>query len=453
MEPTLAEKQERTMQKINETDGSSTNIERFGLSRRSVLKSTALTAGAVGFGLPMTAGYARAEDGSILIDTCNEKLDIVLALDYSGSIGSALWGDIESGTESFIDVLADDNQLGIVTFGDTGKAYDFGSGKYLELAQDGPTDNRPSLKSAVPAIAPPNENGTHMAAALDFADDILDGQGRGEKEVIILLTDGEPNYQNGIVGDGTNPPEDEADGTVGGVSGYVPTDSVGFDPEGDGDNTYEYTGGSAGTDAVISDGERDETEAVATAAKADGTRIIAVGIGGGVDSDYLANRIATEPGDYVQVDNSSQIGTELQELLTEICNECVECEEDGLLAKYEFDCVEEIDGECVGYDFVFEKGDPSLVTYEMGDFESKDGETFDPVSATFGTDYCTVYALVKAGQELDVQELFAEDGTVTAEYVAPYAISFVSFYCTEQAAKDAADAFPSNGKGRRGNGR
>ncbi|MEF8778192.1 MAG: hypothetical protein V5A36_04690, partial [Natronomonas sp.] len=96
-------------------------------------------------------------------------------------------------------------------------------------------------------------------------------------------------------------------------------------------------------------------------------------------------------------------------------------------------------------------GDDSLVTYEVGDFESKDGEAFDPVSATFGTDYCTVYALVKAGQELDVQELVAEDGTVTAEYVAPYAISFVSFYCTKEAAQDAADAFPSKGKGGQGN--
>lgn len=83
----------------------------------------------------------------------------------------------------------------------------------------------------------------------------------------------------------------------------------------------------------------------------------------------------------------------------------------------------------------------------MGNFESKDGEAFEPVSATFETDYCTVYALVKAGRELDVQELVAEDGAVTAENVGRYAISFVAFYCTEDAAEDAAAAFPSSGKG------
>jgi sugar lactone lactonase YvrE len=127
---------------------------------------------------------------------------------------------------------------------------------------------------------------------------------------------------------------------------------------------------------------------------------------------------------------------------------CDECTSEDLLAKYEFACVEEVDGECVDYDFVFEKGDDTLVTYEPGSFMSKDGEAFEPVSATFDTDYCSVWAVVKAGQEIKVQELVADDGEVTAEYVAPYAISFVAFYCTEEAAEAAADAFPSNGKGK-----
>ncbi|WP_440990342.1 vWA domain-containing protein [Haloarchaeobius baliensis] len=420
-----------------------------GISRRRVLQSTALTTGVIGLGLPLSSTTVLANDHTDgRIDTCNATLDIVLALDYSGSIGSALWGDIESGAESFIDVLNDDNQLGIVTFGDTGKAYDFGTGDYLLLAQDGATDNRPAMKAAVPGVAPPNENGTHMAAALDFADDILDGQGRDGKEVIILLTDGEPNYQNGTVGDGSNPPEDEADGSVGGVSGYVPTDTTAFDPEGDGANTYTYTGGSAGTDANITDGERDETEAVATAAKADGTRIIAVGIGGGVDDDYLSNRIASAPEDYVQVEDSAQIGAALRDLLTEICDECTDCEAEGLLAKYEFECVETVEDDCVDYDFVLETGDGSLVSYTAGNYVNKEGEMFEPMTATFDTDYCTVWAVVKAGRGLEVQELVAEDGQVTAEYLAPHAISFVAFFCTEDAAEAFAESFPSN----RGNG-
>ncbi|MFD1646510.1 vWA domain-containing protein [Haloarchaeobius litoreus] len=416
-----------------------------GISRRRVLQSTALTTGVFGLGLPLSSTTVLADehtDGRI--DTCNATLDIVLALDYSGSIGSALWGDIESGAESFVDVLNDDNQLGVVTFGDTGKAYDFGTQEYLLLAQDGTTDNRPAMKAAIPGVAPPNENGTHMAAALDLADDILDGQGRDGKEVIVLLTDGEPNYQNGIVGNGSNPPEDEADGTVGGVSGYVPTATTGFDPEGDGDKTYAYTGGSTGTDAVITDGERDETEAVATVAKADGTRIVAVGIGSGVDDDYLRDRIATAPEDYVQVANSSELGAALRNLLSEICDECDECEDEGLLAKYEFECVETVDDECVAYDFVLETGDESLVSYTAGSYVNKDGEEFEPMTATFDTGYCTVYAVVKAGRGLEVQELVAEDGQVTAEYIAPHAISFVAFFCTEDAAEAFAESFPSN---------
>ena len=58
----------------------------------------------------------------------------------------------------------------------------------------------------------------------------------------------------------------------------------------------------------------------------------------------------------------------------------------------------------------------------------------------------------EAGRELDVQEPVADEGEVTAEYVDPYAIGFVAFYCTGEAAQEAADAYPSNGRGR-GRGR
>jgi hypothetical protein len=393
-------------------------------------------------------GRARADSHLVpRIETCGGDLDIVLALDYSGSIGSGLWGDIETGAKSFIDVLNDDNQLGIVTFGDTAKAYDFGSKDYLLVAQDGGTDNRPTLKGVVPTVAPPNENGTHMAGALDFADAILDGQGRDGKEVIILLTDGSPNYQNGTVGDALAPPEDEADGTVGNVSGYVPDDTAVFDPEHDGANTYTYSGGSTGTDANITQGEKDETLATATNAKSDGTRIIAVGIGAGVDDAFLKT-VATVEEDYVQTDAES-IGATLQAILSEICDECVECDTDAMLAKYEFDCVETADDECADYDFVLETGDGSLVGYAPGSFTSKDGEMYEPMSATFATEYCTLHAVVKAGRDTTVQEVVAEDGVVTVTAPDKFALSFVAFYCDENAAIAAAEAFPG-GKGGRG---
>lgn len=299
-----------------------TEQEQFPIARRDVLKTTAGAAGFTalgGLGLNTFTGLASAEEHP-QIDTCGAALDIVLALDYSGSIGSGLWDDIETGAKSFVDALADDNQLGLVTFGDTAKAYDWGDRDYLK----GADSNRSTIKSKIPTSSPPNENGTHMAAALDFANEILDHQGRGESEVIVLLTDGEPNYQNGLVGDGQNPPEDEGDSSVGGVSGWDPSSNEPFDPDEDGTGfTHEYTGGSSGTDPIITDGERDETAARADDAKADGTRIIPVGIGAGVDDSYLRTRIASEESDYVQVGDSSEIGAALTEILTELCEACV----------------------------------------------------------------------------------------------------------------------------------
>lgn len=129
---------------------------------------------------------------------------------------------------------------------------------------------------------------------------------------------------------------------------------------------------------------------------------------------------------------------------------CVECTEDGLLAKYEYACVETDPetGECVAYDFVFEKGDDNLVSY-AGSYEEMDGEAFEPESATFETEFCSVWQVVKAGQEFVVQELTADGGVVTATNGdSKYAISFVAFFCTEGAATHFAESFPSNGRGR-----
>jgi hypothetical protein len=129
------------------------------------------------------------------------------------------------------------------------------------------------------------------------------------------------------------------------------------------------------------------------------------------------------------------------------CYECEPCDEDGLLAKYEF--VEGEDGE--PGDFYLEKGSSDNVSYTPGDYANKEGETDEPTSATFGTEYCTVYAVVKTGQILDVQELNVEEGEVTAEAPDKYAISFVAFFCTEEAADEFAADFPSNNNGNDGN--
>jgi hypothetical protein len=297
---------------------------------------------------------AAADEG--LIETCGGEVDIVVAIDYSGSIrGVGTWPDIQSGTESCLDVVPEDVQLGLVRFGDAPDDFEYDAG---DLMRPATASNVTLLKAGIPASAPPQENATHMPGALAFADAILENEGRAGRQIIVLITDGGPNYQNGVVGDGASPPADDTTFPYG---------------------TSEFTGGTTGSE----------------------------------------NGVAGESGE-----------------LTETTETATGIKDAGLLAKYEFE-----DG-----DFVLEEGDDSLVSYQS--YESKDEEENEPVSATFSTDYCRVYGFVKSGQSLSVQELLAdENGLVTAVYSDPYAISFVAFYCTEEAANAALEAFPSGGRG------
>jgi len=123
---------------------------------------------------------------------------------------------------------------------------------------------------------------------------------------------------------------------------------------------------------------------------------------------------------------------------------CMECDTEGLVAKFEF----EYDDESESYTFILEDGSDEYVSFES--FTSKDGEDNEPMSATFATEYCELYALVKSGQEFEVQpfEDIEESLTVERANDEKYAISFVAFYCTEEAAQEAADSFPSRGKGK-----
>lgn len=408
------------------------SIRATSLSRRSVLRAAgatgALAVGGVGLGA-VTGGVAAEEH---FIETCGGDVDIVVALDYSGSIRTAgTWGDIEGGVDSFLDVVPGDVQLGLVTFGDAPNAFEYGPNNLLDLATAG---NVSALKAGVPASAPPQENATHMPGALDFSNAILEAEGRDGREIIILITDGGPNYQNGVVGDGTAPPADDATFAYG---------------------TFEYTGGSATENGIAGEaGELDETTATAMAIKDSGRRIIAVGVGGDVAGfdTYLQTEVASSPDDFVAVEDASDLGTELEALISEVCEECVDCTDEGQLAKYEFACVETDPetGECLGYDFVLDGSSDDYVVYTPGSFTSKEGEMFEPMTVSFDTEYCDLYALVKSGQELEVQSFEGNDGSVTVETAndSKYAISFVAFYCTLEAAEEALENFPSRGRGR-----
>lgn len=342
------------------------------ISRRTVLKGSAMAVGLAGAGTG-TIGALTRQVAAQGIETCGATLDVVLAIDYSGSIRTAgSWADIVQGATDFVNELAPDNRIGMVTFGDTAKAYDFGDRDYLVFAEEGGTDNRPTVIDALPDEQPPQENGTHMAAALDLANDVLDEQGRGGKEVIVLLTDGEPNYENGVVGDGSTPPADEVTDVVGGVTGWDPSEAERFDPDEDGArNTFTYTGGKAGgEDAIITDSERNETAAVAAAARGDDeytamdgttesvtpsdpTRILTVGIGG-ADDEYLSSKIASSPDDHVQT-TPEEVGSTLVGLLEDLCEP--ECIADLLAGQHQ----------AVGSVALSQDGDSLEVTYTTDD--------------------------------------------------------------------------------------
>jgi hypothetical protein len=132
----------------------------------------------------------------------------------------------------------------------------------------------------------------------------------------------------------------------------------------------------------------------------------------------------------------------------ETCEDCMLDEN----VKYEFACTETdpVTGECIVWDFVPEDGVDDGITYVPGSFNSKDGGMSEPMTVDFATEYCELYVLVKSGQELEVQSFEGIDGGITVETAndEKYAISFVQFFCTHDAANEALEAFPSKGKGK-----
>lgn len=128
---------------------------------------------------------------------------------------------------------------------------------------------------------------------------------------------------------------------------------------------------------------------------------------------------------------------------------CTECTGD-LLAKYEFGCVETVDDECVDWDFTLEGSGDANIAYTPGNFMSKDGESFEPMSVTFETSYCDLYVLVKSGRELEVQSFEDIDGSFTVETAndGKFAISFVGIYCDLVDAEAAHEEWSKRGSSR-----
>lgn len=439
--------------------------------RRTVLKSAAAASVAGFVGVPAVSGTALAES-DVSLDC---ELDILCAVDASGSLDADDVDLIEDGVNEFIDELetqaGDSVRVGSLQFagGEITNLNGLQHAEDLSVTVDSPGGDTP------------------MPAALDIADQILykdSGQRDDADKLIVLFTDGGPNYETQYNDDLVY------EATIDGTEYTAPRDST-TDWSAATDSGYDNPDGGT---ANVSEGEMDETarvtEAIKDESKGDGGTAVAaiyVDIANDVTNamtqaaideytdlpTYLEENISSSSELFLQGDNATEIaglGTDLAEILEENC--CTECEEDGALVKYEFGCVEEecvewesedeeecAERECVNHDFTPEGDEDGGISYSVNaedpNYESKEGEENEPISVTFNTDYCSLFALVKSGQELEVQSFEEVDGGITVETAndGKYAISFVEFYCDEEAARAAKEEWGDRGgkgKGKRG---
>jgi len=202
-------------------------------------------------------------------------LDVMLAIDTSGSITGDERTALVDGVNAFVDALPADGsvQVGSLTFGDDA------------IANVNPLGDPDDL-----TVGPLSFGGnTPMPAAIDIADQHLDDPafGRaGATKVVVLFTDGGPNYLT-----------DEYS-----AAGYTAPrgspDATGYSTD---DTNDQYDEGTA--NAAVDAGEQDETAGVAQMVRDGGTRIVAVNVGDDPNadlgdgtnlSDFLDDEIASE---------------------------------------------------------------------------------------------------------------------------------------------------------------
>ena len=230
-------------------------------------------------------------NGNNVIDESVGKVDVMIAVDTSGSLTSSQVGDLQTAANDLATQLDSeaDAQIGGLSFGG-GSIDDF-----VALA-DGPV-----TFSGLTA-----GGNTPMPAALDIARAELDANARsGAETFIVLLTDGGPNYENKEYSAG----------------GY----SVGAG----------YTGGDLTPSGVVHDSELCETAQIAADVRND-HRIITVGIDddglptGNDDpqdcdgntisslSQYLRDYIAGDAGDYLSAETPGTVTDVLQAIIDAI---------------------------------------------------------------------------------------------------------------------------------------
>ncbi len=213
-------------------------------------------------------------------------VDLMVAVDRSISIDEMEAGQVADAVDDLTTGLANsvstmgDVDTGVVTFGD---------------------DQVRVNKVPSPGLAGvegPDEAGsgnTPLPAAIDIADQVLTDFGRPDAEdVIVLFTDGGPNYRNTVYSD-----------TVSGTVYEAPRDpSFSADPA---DQAYDNEGSGGPGAGGVTQAEFDETALVADKVKAGGTRIVVVALIDAVDDpgfdtrSFLETRVASSSGDYLEV--------------------------------------------------------------------------------------------------------------------------------------------------------
>jgi len=221
------------------------------------------------------------EDCDNQVDGEFGDLDLMLAIDTSGSIRGEEQDQMRDGVNAFIDELPQDGtvQVGSLTFGDEG------INNLNTLTDPG------SLTVDLPGFS----GNTPLPAALDIADQVVrngPNARAGAQKAIVVFTDGGPNYQNHSYGtDGYVAPRDE---------------TTAWSAEADND-TYDNADAAS---ATVSEPEMAETAGVAESVRDGTSRIATVFVGeeGSTDAmtdpaiatytdlpTYLSNHIAS-PG-------------------------------------------------------------------------------------------------------------------------------------------------------------
>ncbi len=404
------------------------------VSRREMLKLTGATAGVLAFGTGVGAFSRRAAASSHVTETIylshsvdSEGVTKLYSVDLDSTPGEAVLTLVTSIGSPFqnVDAIAATPDGQSVVFVDRNTAhlgeYDVDSGTFTDHGQitglptitvlaafglDGilyaASNSTNKLYSIDDSVSPPeaNEIGTITGATVNGADIVVDSTG-----TMFLHTNSNDtlytiDYQN---------PD---------ANGDIAATGVGTDA------------GSSLTGLAVRDAGQGD---LVGSSRADDAIVVLDKTNGSRTATY---NMTLNGSAYSYTNGDMATGTLVDET-------CTDCTGEERLAKYEFECVETVDDECVAWDFVQEGSGTEAISYSAGSYENKDGEMHEPITATFETDYCELWAVVKAGPETDTQALTAEDGTVTITAITgenrggktkTYAISNVEFYCPEDSA-------------------